>query len=59
MRIAIGATVLICGFVPAGQAPAGAPTLEPGQQGDAVWVIEVMLMIGAGKCSSEQDDASS
>ena len=40
MRIAIGATVLICGFVPAGQAPAGTPTLQHARQRDAVcgWI---------------------
>jgi membrane-associated protease RseP (regulator of RpoE activity) len=39
-RIAIGATVLIYGFAPASQTPAGTPTFQHAQQGDAVcgWI---------------------
>jgi serine protease Do len=40
MRIAIGATVLICGFVPAGHTEASTPTVRHARQGDAVcgWI---------------------
>jgi serine protease Do len=50
MRIAIGAMVLICGFVPAGPTRAGTPAVQHAQRGDAVcgWIgVQVSPMTRA------------
>jgi hypothetical protein len=36
MRVAIGAMMMFCGFVPAGQARVGTPGVQHARQGDAV-----------------------
>jgi serine protease Do len=40
MRVAIGAMMMFCGFVPAGQARVGTPGVQHARQGDAVcgWI---------------------